>query len=301
MKYLLPALLFCVAAPVAAQEVLTNDTILTLAKAGLGDQTVVAKIKTSPNSFNVGADKLIDLKRQGLSEAVIAAMIEASSRSTVATTAMMAGAADSPDPRQPHPSGIYMLDSTVSPARMVRMDATSSNQTKSGGFLGYALTGGIAKMKINTVISGPHARISTQARRPKFYFFFDQASASLSGGAPGGFWVGGPGAAVTSPNEFSLVRFEAKKDRREAAVGSFNIGGAKAGVQDKQRVAMTYVDVRPGVFEVTPQQDLAPGEYGFIYSMVSGGGVGAYGAGATMSRIFDFSIGAPVNSKSQRS
>ena len=34
------------------------------------------------------------------------------------------------------------------------------------------------------------------------------------------------------------------------------------------------------------------GEYGFVYSTATGGaGFGAYGAGATMSRIFDFSVG----------
>lgn len=289
-KQVILAALLCACGPAIAQEVLTNDTVLSLAQAGLGEQTLVAKIKGSPNSFDVSADRLIALKKAGLSDTLIASMIEASSRSGIAATSMAAASSDSPDPRLPHASGIYMLDETASPARMVRMDATSSNQTKSGGFLGYALTYGIAKMKINTVVAGAHARIESPRPRPRFYFFFDQANTSLSGGAPSSFWLGGPAAAVTSPNEFSLVQFKMKKDHREAAVGSFNIGGAKAGVQDNQRVAMTYTDVRPGVFEVTPQQDLSPGEYGFIYSTVSGGGVGAYGAGATMSRIFDFSV-----------
>lgn len=289
MKYAvaLSAALFLVA-PVAAQEVLTNDTVVTLMGAGLGEQTVIAKIKASPSTFDVSADKLIALKRQGISDAVIAAMIDASSRSQVSAAAM--GMSDSPDPRAPHASGIYLLADAQTPPKMIRIDATSSNQTKTGGFLGYALTGGIAKIKINTVLPGASARVHTSARRPKFYFYFDQAGSSLSNGAAGAFWLAGPGAAVTSPNEFSLVRFKVKKDRREAAVGSFNMAGAKSGVQDNQRVAMTYVDVRPGVFEVTPQQDLAPGEYGFVYSSATGGGVGLYSSGATMSRIFDFSV-----------
>ncbi len=288
-RLIVAATLFA-AAPLAAQEVLTNDTVVALAGAGLGEQTLVAKIKSSASSFDVSAGKLLELKQKGLSDAVIAAMIEAGSTSQNSAAAL--GNSDSADPRAPHAPGIYLL--VQGAGKMQRIDATSSNQTKTGGFLGYALTGGIAKLKINTVLPGAHARVSANSVRPTFYFYFDQASASLSGGAPGGFWQGGGAAAVTSPNEFSLIRFAAKKDRREAAVGQFNITGAKAGVQDKQRVTMTYKDIRPGVFEVRPEQDLAPGEYGFIYSATSGGGgVGLYSAGATLSRVFDFSVTAP--------
>jgi hypothetical protein len=278
----------CLATPAIGQEVLTNDTVIALSGAGLGEQTIIAKIKASPSSFDVDASKLIALKQRHISDAIIAAMVEASSRSQNSVAAM--GASDSPNPLAPHASGIYLLSQKDGVPKMVRMDATSSSQTKSGGMLGYALTGGIAKMKINTVVPGGTARVQTSSVRPKFYFYFDQAATSLSGGASGSVWMAGPGAAVTSPNEFTLVRFKVKKDRREAAVGSFNITGAKAGVQDDQRITTTYTDVRPGVFKVTTQQDLSPGEYGFVYSTATGGGVGAYGAGATMSRIFDFSV-----------
>src|SRR3546814_8155398 len=51
-----------------------------------------------------------------------------------------------------------------------------------------------------------------------------------------------------------------KKNGREARVGSFNIAGAKAGVMDKDRIAFSYDKVGPGVFKVSPEQALAPGE-----------------------------------------
>jgi hypothetical protein len=56
----------------------------------------------------------------------------------------------------------------------------------------------------------------------------------------------------------------------------------KSGISDKARVSFTYEDVAPGVFRVTPNADLPPGEYGFLYS------IGAQ-AGST-ARIFDFSV-----------
>ena len=48
--------------------------------------------------------------------------------------------------------------------------------------------------------------------------------------------------------------------------------------------------IAPGVYEVQPGQELETGEYGFLYSASTGGGVGVAGVGAMTSRIFDFSI-----------
>ena len=94
---------------------------------------------------------------------------------------------------------------------------------------------------------------------------------------------------MTSPNEFSLVRFDVRKDRREARVGSFSIAGAKTGVMDKDRIAFTYDRVAPGVFRVTPQSPLAAGEYGFLYSVAAGSGPGMFSNSMT-TRVFDFSV-----------
>jgi hypothetical protein len=64
-----------------------------------------------------------------------------------------------------------------------------------------------------------------------------------------------------------------------------NIGGAKTGVMDKDRLAFDYELVRPGVYRVQPNGDMMPGEYGFIFS-IQGGGAG----GAMTAKIFDFSV-----------
>ena len=86
------------------------------------------------------------------------------------------------------------------------------------------------------------------------------------------------------------MRFNVKKDRREARVGSFNIAGAKTGVMDKDRISFSYEQVTPGVYRVTPSSDLEPGEYGFLYSMSAGSGPGMFGGGVMTARIFDFGI-----------
>ena len=146
--------------------------------------------------------------------------------------------------------------------------------------LGFALSSGLASMKMKTVVPNAEARVHAVDRQPTFYFYFNQASPMAAMSEFGNSF----GIGATSPNEFSLIRFDQKKDHREAAVGSFNIGGAKTGISDKARVSFSYDDVAPGVFRVTPSVPLAPGQYGFLYSAGAGSGMG-YGA-----RIFDFAI-----------
>ena len=269
-------------------ETLTNDMVVALVQAGLGEEAVVAKIKASAAHYALSTDDLISLKKNGVTGPVIAAMIEAGTAGAVSAKA--AYSADSPDPLVPHPSGIYMLMDALPQPRMARIDPTTSNQSKTGGLLGYAFTGGIASLSIKAVIPNTSARARTSRLRPTFYFYFDEATRGLSQTGGPSLWLSGPATAITSPNEFTLIRFDVKKDRRETRVGSMNLAGAKSGVMDKDRIAFDYEQVTPGVFKVTPAADLAAGEYGFLYSVSAGNGPGMWGNGTGSARIFDFAI-----------
>jgi hypothetical protein len=249
--------------PVAA-ETLNNDSVLTLLSAGLGDEVVIAKIKTSPSRFELTTAHVIALKDKGISGPVLAAMISAS-----ATPIQMAMSVDSPDPMVPHPSGIYLAGLT----KMTRIESTTTRQARTSGMFGYMLTSGLSGMRVKAAVNGPRAALSTAEQIPVFYFYFDQAAQGL----------GAAGGAVTSPNEFSLTRFEAKADKREAVVGSVGLGGAKSGLRDKDQHDFTARQIAPGVYKIVPNLPLKAGEYGFI-----SGAVGA-GANATF-RVFDFAV-----------
>ena len=71
--------LICCAAglPVHAQAEtpLTNTAIIKLVRAGFREKTVVAIIHNRPNRFNLNPDKLIELKKSGVSENIILAML----------------------------------------------------------------------------------------------------------------------------------------------------------------------------------------------------------------------------------
>jgi len=73
------SLLCCTSAlPLQAQQAetpLTNTAIIKLVRAGFKEKTVVAIIHNRPNRFNLNPDKLIELKRSGVSENIILAML----------------------------------------------------------------------------------------------------------------------------------------------------------------------------------------------------------------------------------
>lgn len=288
MKRLIAALLACALPTAVPAETLNNATVVTLVKAGVGDEAVIAKIKATPGQFDLSTEQLIALKQQGVSSGVIAAMLATSA--SVGPGGAPASSIDSPDWRVPHPAGIYLLNGQGTAAQMARIDPTTANQTKTGGMLGYMMTGGLASIKMKSVIPNAHARVHAAAARPEFYFYFDEANSSLSHGANTGSFLAGPAVTITSPNEFSLIRFDVKDNRREARVGSFNIAGSKTGVMDKDRIAFSYDRVAPGVFRVRPDADLVPGEYGFLYSMSAGSGSGLYTNGVMSTRVFDFAV-----------
>lgn len=273
----------------AHAEVLTNESVMMLTKAGLGAESIVAKIKTSPNTFDMSTMELVKLKQAKVADAVIAAMVQAGSR------AERAAVSDSPDPAVMRATGIYVLRDWESPVKMQRMDPTAAAQTKDKGRLLSAVTYGIAKVKIITVVPNPAARVRVSSQ-PSFYFYFDQVEANLSNATSSGTvangWLGMGSQPVTSPNEFTMIRFDIKKGNREVVLAQANIAGSQSGVMDTSRVTFSYEDVGDGIFKVTPAQAMQPGEYGFVYSSSGAGNAvgGVVGGGGQSVRIFDFGV-----------
>lgn len=273
-KYAAAALILNVMAMPVLADSGSTDTVMQMVKAGLGDEVVIAKIKADGKAFDLSAEQMIALKQQGVSSAIIAAMLGAGANKAPEMSMT------SPDPKVPHPAGFYALSGSGDTAKMQRIDPTVTTQAKTGGILGYALTGGIASMSMKVAIANETARNQVSGGSPRFYMFLDESNGNSSGGA----WANGANASISSPSELTLVRLSTKSGRREARVGSVNIAGAKSGVMDKDRLSFTHDMIRPGVYQVDVPT-LAPGEYGFLYSF-AGAGTG----GAMSARIFDFSV-----------
>jgi hypothetical protein len=58
-----------------ADAPLTNAAIVKLARAGFKEKTIIAIIRTRPAQFDLSPDRLIDLKRNGVSENIILSML----------------------------------------------------------------------------------------------------------------------------------------------------------------------------------------------------------------------------------
>src|SRR6266550_919951 len=76
----LTAIICCAASlPSNAQQTsevpLTNGAVVKLVRAGFREKTVIAIIHNRPNRFNLDPDRLIELKRNGVSENIILAML----------------------------------------------------------------------------------------------------------------------------------------------------------------------------------------------------------------------------------
>jgi hypothetical protein len=60
----------------AGQDVLTNDSITKMVKAGLSDTVIITMVETQPGKYLLGADDIIALKQAGVSEKIITAMLK---------------------------------------------------------------------------------------------------------------------------------------------------------------------------------------------------------------------------------
>src|ERR1043165_1879573 len=93
----------------SGSEVLTNDKVMTMVKAGLPNNIIVNKIHASKSSFDTSTDELIRLKNAKVPDEIINAMVEAASGASTMKSATGAGDASKTDPNDPlatHEAGI---------------------------------------------------------------------------------------------------------------------------------------------------------------------------------------------------
>jgi hypothetical protein len=267
-----------------ASKKLTNQDVTEMLSLGLSDDVVVDKIHAAATDFDTSVDGLKALKAAKVSDTIIRAMINphpASATNTGSTAdEKQPPKGDPNDPNSPHDPGIYIYAKTRNGLSLVMLEPTVYSQGKSGGVFKSAMTYGIAKVKWKAVVQGPTANVKSSDSNMAFYFYFEEASAGLSHASFGG---------TTTPNEFTLLKFEEKKDSRETVVMSANAFGASSGTDEKANIHFSFTKLRPGVYKVTPNSPLQQGEYCFL----SSAGVGTYGAGsAGASRLFDFQVTA---------
>jgi hypothetical protein len=272
---------------IVAQQALNNDAVIKLVKAGLSDDLIVSTINASPGTYNTSADGLITLQTAGASDKVVSAIVLKASGAPQTVQAepiaSTASAGTNPDdPTAAHEAGIYIYNPNApAGSKMSMLEPSVYSQGKTGGIFASAMTYGIAKIKMKAVLRGAHANARVSDPQPVFYFYFEEQSAGLSQSST-------PFGGTSTPNEYTLLKFDVKGETRETLVGSMNAYGGSGGTDDKAVTTFTYTKLRPGVYKVVLNAALQPGEYGFI-STAGQGVVSPYAGMATSgSRVFDF-------------
>jgi hypothetical protein len=260
---------------------LTNADVVEMFALGLSDDVITDKIHAADvTDFDTSVPALKALKANKISDAVIRAMINPrpGSAPVVENTGSTLSKGDPNDPNGTHDPGIYMYVKGKNGLQLAMLEPTVYSQGKSGGVFKSAMTYGIAKVKWKAVVRGAHANARSDDAGAVFYFYFEEANAGLSHASFGG---------TTTPNEFTLLRFDVKTETRETVVSQANAFGTSSGTDDKANVSFAFSKVKPGVYKVVPSGPLKPGEYCFL----SSAGVGTFGAGAAgATRLFDFGV-----------
>lgn len=263
-------------------NVLTNKSVIEMVAAKLPEEVIITRIQTSKTNFDLSTPALVELNNSGVSANIVKAMMTPKSAPPPAVDPPKEPPPppDPNDPTAPHESGIYVYSERASGKKMMLLEPTVYTQGKSGGVFASAMTYGIAKIKWKAVVRNPRANVRFSDASAVFYFYFEEKSAGLSHA----------GSGTSTPNEFTLLRFDVKGDTRETVVMKMNAFGSSSGTEDKANAPFTSTKIAPGVYKVVPNTPLKPGEYAFISAAVSG----AFAPGAaSANRLFDFGVNPP--------
>ncbi len=242
-------LAFC--SSIVAQQVLNNDAVVKLVKAGLSDDLIVSTISNSPGTYDTSANGLIALKTAGASDKVVSAIVLKASGAAPAAAASAPAASASGLPPGIDEVGIYIKDKS---GAWVSLMPEIVN-FKTGGFMKSVMTDGLVKGDMNGHMTGPHAKTSVTL--------------------PVVFAVYVPeGTAVT---EYQLLRFRTHPDGREFRSMTGGIIHSSGGAT-RDALEFQPQKIAPRVYQITLDVSAGKGEYGILppgsYSssnMASGG------------------------------
>jgi hypothetical protein len=232
---------FIAASPVQAQQGLTNTDIIKMQSAGLSESIILSSVNTEPADYDTSTDNLLALKKAGVSDAVVAAMISrnAAMKSGIgnASGTNLQSAAPAGPPPGVDEVGVYYQDKNKAchpiPSEIVN--------TKSGGLLKSIATDGIVKGDTNGHIKGAESatRLTTGS---KMLIFMPE---------------------TYSANDYILVKLHQDSNNREFRAMTGGVFHSSGGAT-KDTVAFGSQKLAPHVYALTFAALLTPGQYGII-------------------------------------
>lgn len=250
----------------AAQETITNKSVLEMQNLGFDDFMIIDKINTSDVKFDTSISSLSSLKKKGVSSEVISLMMMKSRQNTQSKT------------------GIYFL-SQEDELELIQPSVFSGTSSNS---VAQKLVSGFINSKVKATLPRTRSSNGIRNNRPEFTFVFDASSAAVDNMQSGqggsemipNWWF----RVASNPNEFVLIKLTVKdrKNLREVIIGKSSSLTDSQGIDPRFALHYQIEEIEGNKFKVTPDY-LEPGEYAFMYQ-------GRVPAGRDNQAVFDFSV-----------
>ena len=239
------------AALLLAQSAMNNDSVIKMAKAGLGDDVIIGSINGQAGSYQTSTDDLIALKKAGVSDKVIGAMLAKAS----------GGGAPAPPMAAAGPVnevGVYYKKDNA----WTDLNPEVVN-FKTGGVLKSIGTAGIVKGDVNGHLNGEHS--PTGLHTPIEIIIY----------TPEG----------TAATEYQLLRLHEQKDAREFRTMTGGVLHASGGAT-RDSIPFENKKIAPRTYQIIMPDSIGPGEYG-ILPPSSGDGTGSSGR---IGKLYSFHV-----------
>jgi hypothetical protein len=245
-----------VAAACLGQAALTNDAILKMTRAGLGEEIVISTIRAQPGTYTTAPDDLIALKTAGVSDKVIAAMIEKAAAAPAAPKPVVA-ADPAAEPAPVNEVGVYFKKGGAwadLPPEVINF--------KTGGVLKTIGTVGILKGDVNGHVNGERSR--TELKTPVALLVYTPE-----------------GTAIT---EYQLLRLRVQKQSREFRTVTGGVFHSSGGAT-RDLMQFESKKIAPRTYEIT-LTNIGSGEFGLLPPQL---GDGAGGSGR-LGKLYSFRV-----------
>lgn len=140
---------------------------------------------------------------------------------------------------------IFLLDKDRKLMSLEKTEAEIKTKSKIGGFGG---------MKQSYIMNGAKSTVSLPATDLMFVFS-----------------NGGASFAADPSSQYQLLKFETKKNNREA-LSPYGTGGKKS-TTEQNEISLNFKKLKDGVFGIVPAKPLDKGEYAFINKLSMQGGM----------------------------
>jgi hypothetical protein len=219
----------------AAQQVMDNAAVMKLAGSGLSEDLIVQTITASAGHYDTSTDALIALKKAGITDKEVGAMLTKNANPNGPAPA--AAATGSALPAGVDEVGVYYKDKT---GAWTEFSPEIVNY-KSGGALKHTFSYGIVKEDKNGHVPGK--------------------SAALSLNHPVDILIYTPEG--TAPNEYQLLLLRQNSDNREFRSETGGVVHSSSGAE-RDRKDFTPTKIGPRLYTFSLGPDFKPGEYGIL-------------------------------------